>query len=139
MLEVKARWIGGYKFEGEDGEGHTVRMDWSKQVGGDGDGLRPAELPLWGLAGCEGSDTISILKKMKEPVESLEVTVRAEKKEGYPAGLVSIEVEYVVTGKGLSAEKVEKAIKLSEEKYCSVGGALRDPTPITHKMVIKGD
>ena len=57
MFEVKAKWIGGWKFEGKDGEGHVCRMDWSKSVGGEGDGFRPAELPLWGLAGCTGSDT----------------------------------------------------------------------------------
>jgi putative redox protein len=139
LLEVKARWIGGYKFEGKDGEGHTLRMDWSKQVGGEGDGFRPAELPLWGLAGCEGSDVVAILQKMKEPIETLEVTVRATKKEGYPAGFESIEVEYVATGKGLSREKVEKAVKLSEEKYCTVGGSLRDPTPITHNIILKDE
>jgi putative redox protein len=139
LLEVKARWIGGHRFEGQDGEGHTIRMDWSRQVGGEGDGFRPAELPLWGLAGCEGSDALEILQKMKEPVEKLEITVRAAKKEGYPAGYESVEVEYVVTGKGLSREKVERAVKLSEEKYCTVGGGLREPTPITHRIVLRED
>ncbi len=85
MFEVKAKWMGGWKFEGKDGEGHTVRMDWSKEVGGDGDGFRPAELILWGLAGCTGSDTVEILKKMRLEVDDVEVIVRATKAEGYPA------------------------------------------------------
>jgi putative redox protein len=137
LLEVKARWIGDWKFEGTDGEGHTLRMDWSKAVGGDGDGYRPAELPLWGLAGCAGSDVIMILKKMKEDVEDLEVIVRANKRGGSPAGFESVEVEYIVTGKNLSIEKVEKAVALSEEKYCTVSGALRDPTPLNHKITLR--
>ena len=136
LFEVKAKWIGGWKFEGKDGEGHTVRMDWSKDVGGEGDGFRPAELPLWGLAGCTGSDTVEILKKMREPVEDVEVIVRAEKVEGYPAKYASIEVEYIIKGKGLSPAKVEKAVGLSEEKYCTVGGSLREPVKMSHKITL---
>jgi putative redox protein len=139
LFEVKAKWIGGWKFEGKDGAGHTVRMDWSKSAGGEGDGFRPAELPLWGLAGCTGSDAIEILKKMREPVEAMEVVVRAKKAEGYPARFESIEVEYIIKGKGLSRDKVEKAVKLSEEKYCTVGGTLREATPMTHKITYADD
>lgn len=137
MLEVKARWIGGWKFEGKDGEGHTVRMDWSKAVGGEGDGFRPAELPLWGLAGCAGSDVIMVLKKMREDVKDLEVIVKADKKGESPAGFGSVHVEYIVTGRNLSMEKVEKAVALSEEKYCTVTGALREPTPVHHKITLR--
>jgi len=111
-------------------------MDWSKEVGGEGDGFRPAELPLWGLAGCMGSDAIEILKKMREPVEDMEVIVRAEKAEGYPAKYASIEVEYIIKGKGLSPAKVEKAVKLSEEKYCTVGGSLRETVEMSHKITL---
>jgi putative redox protein len=139
LIEVKARWIGGWKFEGEDSEGHTVRMDWSKEAGGEADGFRPAELPLWGLAGCTGSDLIQVLKKMREPVQDVEVTVRAEKKKDYPAGFVSIEIEYIVIGKGLSPDKVDRAVRLSQEKYCTVGGALRDPTPMTYTIILRED
>ena len=138
-MEVRAKWIGGWKFEGKDGEGHTVRMDWSKEVGGEGDGFRPAELPLWGLAGCTGSDTVEILKKMREPVEDVEVVVRAEKTKTYPAKYASIEVEYIIKGKGLSPAKVEKAVKLSEEKYCSVGGSFREPVEMSHKITLVND
>ncbi|MFH1689463.1 MAG: OsmC family protein [Candidatus Eisenbacteria bacterium] len=139
MLEVKAKWVGGRKFEGKDGEGHTVRMDWSKEVGGEGDGFRPAELVLWGLAGCTGSDTVEILKKMREPVEDMEVIVRATKAEGYPARFARIETEYVIKGKGLSPDKVEKAVRLSEDKYCTVGGSLRDPVEMSHKITLVED
>lgn len=139
MFEVKAKWIGGWKFEGKDGEGHTVRMDWSKEVGGDGDGFRPAELVLWGLAGCTGSDTVEILKKMREPVEDMEVIVTAKKADGYPARFESIEVEYIIKGKGLSPDKVEKAVRLSEDKYCTVGGSLRDAVKMSHRITLAED
>jgi putative redox protein len=139
LLEIKAAWIGGWKFEGKDGEGHTVRMDWSKGAGGEGDGFRPAELPLWGLAGCAGSDVIMVLKKMRQEVKNLEVIVRANKKGESPAGFESVEVEYIVTGENLSLEKVEKAVALSEEKYCTVSGALRDATPVHHKITLRDE
>ena len=109
-------------------------MDWSKGAGGEGDGFRPAELPLWGLAGCTGSDALEILQKMREPVEDIEVVVRAKKADGYPARFETIEVEYLVKGKGLNPAKVEKAVKLSEDKYCTVGGTLREPTAMTHRI-----
>jgi putative redox protein len=139
LFEIKASWIGGWKFEGKDDEGHTVRMDWSKSVGGDGDGFRPAELVLWGLAGCTGSDSIEILKKMREPVEALDVIVRAKKAEGYPARFESIEVEYIIKGNGLSRDKVAKAIRLSEEKYCTVVGSLREAVRMSHKITYSDD
>lgn len=139
MFEIKAKWIGGWKFEGQDGGGHTVRMDWSEEAGGEGDGFRPAELPLWGLAGCTGSDTVEILKKMRQPIESMEVVIRAKKAEGYPAKFASIETEYIIKGEGLDMAKVEKAVKLSEEKYCTVGGTLRDAVDMSHKITLVED
>ena len=139
MFEIKASWVGGWKFEGKDGEGHTVRMDWSKEVGGEGDGFRPAELPLWGLAGCTGSDAVEILKKMRQDVEDMEVIVRATKAEGYPSRFASIEVEYIIKGKDLSPDKVAKAVALSEEKYCTVGGSLRDKVEMSHRITLVED
>jgi putative redox protein len=139
LYEVKAKWIGGWKFEGKDGEGHVCRMDWSKEVGGDGDGFRPAELPLWGLAGCTGSDTVEILKKMRQQVDEMEVVVRAQKAEGYPSRFESIEVEYIIKGKDLSPKKVERAIALTEDKYCTVGVSLREPVALTHKITLVED
>lgn len=136
MLEISAKWIGGWKFEGRDSEGHTVRMDWSKEVGGDGDGFRPAELLLWGLAGCTGSDSIEILKRMRQEVDDMEVIVRAQKAEGYPAKFESIEVEYIIKGRDLDPVKVERAVKLSEDKYCTVGGSLRDQVAMSNKITL---
>ena len=136
MLEVKATWKGGFKFDGVDSNGRPMKMDASVGAGGEGDGFRPAELPLMGLAGCTGIDTVEILQKMREPVEGLDVTVTSEKKKGTPPGYDGIHIVYVVKGKGLSREKVERAVTLSEEKYCTVGRALRKATEITHEIRI---
>ncbi len=137
MLEVKAKWAGGFKFEGVDSSGREMKMDASVGAGGEGDGFRPAELPLMGLAGCTGIDTMEILQKMRLPVEGIEVRVVADKKEDGPAGYAAIRVEYTIRGKGLSPEKVEKAVRLSEEKYCTVIGSLREPTSVTHEITIE--
>ncbi len=134
MYEVKATWGGGFKFLGIDGDGRELKMDASVGAGGEGDGYRPSELPLMGLAGCTGIDTLEILQKMRQPVEGLEVRVVATPKDGYPAGYARIEVQYTVVGKGLSMEKVERAVKLSEEKYCTVGQTLANGTEMTHTI-----
>lgn len=134
MYEVKATWGGGFKFLGIDGDGRELKMDASVGAGGEGDGYRPSELPLLGLAGCTGIDTLEILQKMRQPVEGLEVRVVATPKDGYPAGYARIEVQYTVQGKGLSMEKVERAVRLSEDKYCTVGQTLANGTEMTHTI-----
>ena len=71
MLKVSARWNGGFKFDGWDSEDRPMKMDASAGSGGEGDGFRPVELPLMGLAGCTGMDTIEILQKMRQSVRDL--------------------------------------------------------------------
>ena len=136
MFEIKAKWIDGFRFDATDTDGREMRMDASAGAGGQGDGFRPAELPLMGLAGCTGIDTVEILEKMRQEVTGLTVTVRSKKREGVPPGYDGIHVEYEVTGRGLSEEKVERAVRLSEEKYCTVGHVLGKATTITHAITI---
>ncbi len=136
MLEAKATWKGKLKFDAWDGEGRHIALDASKAGGGDGDGFRPAELPLIGLAGCTGIDVVEILVKMRQRVTGFDVRVTSKKKEGLPAGYDGIHIEYTVRGSGLVRDKVEQAVKLSEERYCTVGQALRKATEITHTITI---
>lgn len=136
MLEAKATWKGKFRFDAWDGEGRHLALDASTAGGGDGDGFRPAELPLIGLAGCTGIDVVEILAKMRQTVTGFDVHVTSKKKEGYPAGYDGIHIAYTVRGKGLDANKVEQAVRLSEEKYCTVGQALRKATDITHTITI---
>ena len=135
-MKVRAKWRGKFKFDGWDSSDREMPMDASVEGGGDGDGFRPAELPLMGLAGCTGIDTVEILQKMREDVTGFDVKVTAEKKKGPPPGYDGIHVEYTVRGRNLSQEKVERAVKLSEEKYCTVGGALSKAAEITHTIEI---
>jgi putative redox protein len=136
MLEAKATWRGGFRFDGEDSQGRPMKMDASVGAGGEGDGFRPAELPLMGLAGCTGMDTVEILLKMREPLSGFDVRVTAEKKRGIPPGYQSIRIQYVIRGRGLSSEKVERAVRLSEQKYCTVWNALSKAAEITHTIEI---
>jgi putative redox protein len=136
MLIGKVKWVKGYRFDGWDGEGREIKLDASVAAGGEGDGFRPAELPMLALAGCTGMDVAEILKKMRQPITGLEVTATSDKKEGYPSGYAGIELAYTVRGRGLSPEKVEEAVRLSEEKYCTVGQALSKATTITHTITI---
>jgi putative redox protein len=139
MLKAKAEWVKGLEFDAWDGEGRAIKLDASVQGGGEGAGFRPAELPLIGLAGCTGIDTIEILKKMREQVTGLSITVTSNKRAGQPAGYDGIHVDYEVRGRGLSQEKVERAIELSQDKYCTVGQALSKATTITRTITIIED
>lgn len=135
-MECSATWIDGFRFRGVDSDGRELKMDASKGAGGEGDGYRPAELPLMGLAGCTGIDTVEILQKMRQQVTGLEVSVKAEKAGGDKGGYAEIEVRYVVRGSGLDRAKVERAVELSERKYCTVGRALSAGTTISHEIEI---
>jgi putative redox protein len=136
VFEIKAKWVDGFRFEATATDGREMKMDAGVGAGGTGDGFRPAELPLMGLAGCTGIDTVEILEKMRQEVTGLTVTVKSKKKEGVPPGYDGIHVEYEVRGRGLSREKVEKAVRLSEEKYCTVGSVLSKATTITHAITL---
>mgnify|MGYP006280754611 CR=1 FL=1 len=139
-FRAKAKWVENFKFEAWDGQGRHLKMDASEAAGGDGDGFRPAELPLIGLIGCTGIDTIEILKKMRQPVEGLELTVESKRAECSPTtGYDGIHVTYAFTGEGLDSTKVKQAVRLSEEKYCTVGRALSACTLITHTITINGE
>ncbi len=135
-MHVRARWIDGFKFDAWDSHGREMKLDASVEAGGEGLGFRPVELPLIGLAGCTGMDTVEILKKMREHITGLSVTVSADKRPEVPPGYSDIHVVYEVAGKGLSRDKVERAVRLSEEKYCTVGAALSKSTTITHTIRI---
>lgn len=123
MDTVVARWNAGRRFVAVDSAGHSFVMDAKPEHHGEGSGMRPLEVVLAGLAGCTGIDVIGILEKQRQPVEGLEVIVRAEQREEQPRIYVRIEVEYVVKG-AVAPKQLERAISLSEEKYCSVKGML---------------
>jgi len=125
MDTARVRWTGKRQFVGTDGLGHSVVMDSRPEYKGEGSGIRPIELVLHGLAGCTGMDVISVLEKKRQDVRGIEVTVKGVQREDeFPKIYTTVEIEYVVTGFGVSPEAVARAIQLSEEKYCTVGGML---------------
>ena len=139
--QATVKLVDGMQFVGESGTGHGFIMDAAPAVGGHNTGCRPMELLLIGLGGCTGMDVISILRKKKLKVSSLTMNVKGMWRQGeeYPKYFEGIEVEYVVTGEGITDDAVKRAIELSEEKYCSVAANLRGTSKITTSFkVING-
>ncbi len=109
-------WKGNLTFEGENEKGSKTTL--SKE------GISPMEMLLLSLGGCTGMDVISILQKMKEPVEGMEVEVEGERKEEHPRVFTRINLKFIVYGK-VNPEKLKRAIELSQERYCSVSIMLK--------------
>lgn len=141
MDSARVRWAGKRQFIGTDEAGHSVVMDARSEYKGEGSGVRPVELVLHGLAGCTGMDVISILEKKRQDVRGIEIVITGEQRvDEYPKIYSRIHVEYVVTGYGVDTKAVERAIELSETKYCAVGGMLSDQVDLsTSYRVVEAD
>jgi putative redox protein len=125
-------------FEAVTDTGGRVPIDGAPAVGGQGLGARPMELLLAGIGGCSGIDIVSILAKMRQPLEDLVITVDAEREEGRePALFTSIHVHFAVTGP-CDPERVAHAVQLSMEKYCSVARILEHTAKITWSHSLNG-
>ena len=140
-MEVKshARWLEGMQFAGAGWSGHEVVMDANVESDGEDSGARPMELLLVGLTGCTGMDVVSLLRKMRVPFTGLELNVSADKSEEHPSVFTAIRLEYVVRGPSLDADKVNRAVELSMEKYCSVSAMLRKACPVEHSVRVEPD
>jgi putative redox protein len=125
--EIEAEWKGGGTFIGRNSSGGSVQMGKLGEI----PGVSPMELILVGLAGCTGVDIADILQKKREPLQALKVRVRGKKAEDFPKIYTEIEVTYLIWGEGIDPNAVERAIQLSEEKYCSVSAMLRQSAQIT--------
>jgi putative redox protein len=111
-------------------------MDTGAEFDGDSSATRPLELLLLGLGGCTGMDLVPLFKKMRQEVTGLEIDVKAERAEEHPRVYSKIDLEYVVTGRGLDPDKVERAVELSQQKYCSVSAMLRQSCAIAYTVRI---
>src|SRR5438132_9284787 len=120
--------------DAEAGSGHHVTLDAAEQDGGQNSGFRPMELFLVGLGGCTGMDVISILRKKRQQVTGYEVHVSGIRAEDHPMVFVEITVEYVITGHHVQPEAVERAIQLSEQRYCGAVSMLCKVAHLTHKL-----
>lgn len=126
MTKAKAVWIKEQKFEGEGS--HKIAVDGDKKAGNS-----PMDLVLIALCGCTGYDVVSILKKKREPFARLEVSAEGERAANPPSVYTDIRLVYRVGGK-VSHKAVEDAVRLSEEKYCSVAAMLSKTAKITYKI-----
>ena len=128
MVEANAIWIHGQQFVGQASSGHALVMDGDKKSG-----ASPIELVLIGLCGCTGYDVVAILEKKREPFTSVEVQARAERASSPPMVYTEIRLTYRVGGK-VSHKAVEDAVRLSEEKYCSVAAMLHKTAKISYQI-----
>ena len=136
-MECSVRWIdGGMSFVAETGSGHLVTMDGAPDAGGRNLAPRPMELVLAGAGGCSAFDVVMILKRGRQEVTGCEAKLRAERAEADPKVFTKIHFHFVVRGRGLKPEAVERAIKLSAEKYCSASIMLGKTAEITHDWEI---
>jgi putative redox protein len=119
-------------FVGESGSGHSIVMDGPPESGGRNLGVRPMEMLLLGLGGCASFDVVLILQKSKQQIIDCEVQIEAVRADKEPKVFTRIHLHFVVTGRSVSAEKVERAIKLSAEKYCSASIMLAQMAEVTH-------
>lgn len=116
-----------------------ITMDGPEEFGGSNAGVRPKELVLLALAGCTGSDVVSILQKKRAKLEDFEIYIDAETRDEHPQVFTKIHIEYVFYGSELKKEDVERAIELSSTKYCSVQAMLRPSVEISHSYRIEAN
>lgn len=136
-MKSRVKWLDNMTFVGESASGHAVVMDGPPEFGGRNLGIRPMEMLILGLGGCSSFDVILILKKSRQQVEHCEVELEYERADVEPKVFTRIHMHFIVTGNNLSAEKVEKAINLSAEKYCSASVMLGKTATITHDYEIR--
>ena len=137
-MKTIARWIDGMAFEAEL-DGHKIVIDAEEQFGGKDRGPRPKGLTLVSLIGCTGMDVVSLLYKMKVPFENFDVEAHTELTDKHPKVFKDIEIQYTFYGKDLEQykDKIEKAVRLSQERYCGVSEMLRKNSNITYKIILK--
>lgn len=135
-MKVEVGWAGGIAFEAIADSGHKVIMDASPAAGGENKGSRPMELLLMGLGGCSSIDVMLMLQKSRQDVTDCKAVIEAERADAVPAVFTHIHVHFIVTGKELNAKHVERAVKLSAEKYCSASIMLAKAVDITHDYEI---
>ncbi len=135
-MEAKVVWKNGLAFTGTANSGFSVNLDSTVESGGSDSGLRPMELVAIGVAGCTAMDVISIMQKKRQEVIAFEVVVHAERAEEHPRKFTKMIVEYIVTGNNIDPAALDRAVELSETKYCSAIASLRGNVEISNKKTI---
>ncbi|MBV9834397.1 MAG: OsmC family protein [Alphaproteobacteria bacterium] len=134
---ARITWVQDALFVGESGSGHTITMDGSPDVGGRNLAARPMEMVLIGMGGCTAIDVASMLRKQRQDVRDIIVELEAERAEDHPKVFNQVKVIYRVRGKKLNRALVERAVSLSDEKYCSATAMIRKSANVTHQIVLE--
>lgn len=127
---VHLEWVGSRMVVGTDHKGHTISIGYQREKEPEWQGANPSDLLLLSAASCSTYDVVAILEKQKQPLEGLTVTVTARQNAEVPYNYLSMHITYHIRG-DVDPDKVERAIHLSEEKYCSVTNTLRPSMEIT--------
>ena len=135
-MKARIKWIENVSFVGESGSGHAIVMDGAPEGGGRNLGPRPMETVLMGTGGCTAYDVVHILRKSRAPITGCVVEIEAERAAEDPRVFTKIHLHFILTGKGLKPQQVERAIHLSAEKYCSASIMLAKTASITHDFAI---
>lgn len=136
-MKARIKWVEDACFLGETASGHAVVMDGPPDGGGRNLGPRPMEMLLLGTGGCTSYDVVAILKKQRQQITDCVAEIDAERADKDPKVFTKIHIHFVVTGKDLKPEQVERAIKLSAEKYCSASIMLGQMAEITHDFELR--
>jgi len=136
-MKARIKWIEGVAMLGESGSGHAVIMDGPPEHGGRDLGVRPMEMLLIGMGGCTEFDVLHILRRQRQEVTDCVVELEAGRAADDPKVFTRIHAHFIVTGRALSEKQVERAIKLSAEKYCSASIMLGATAAITHDFEVR--
>ena len=135
-MKARIKWLENVAFVAESESGHAMVMDGAPEGGGRNLGPRPMEVVLMGTGGCTAYDVVHILKKSRANVTDCVVDIDAERATDDPKVFTKIHFHFVVTGKGLKTQQVERAVHLSAEKYCSASIMLAKTASVTHDFEI---
>lgn len=136
-MQATVKWVDGVMFLGETGSGHAVVMDGPTDHGGRNMGMRPMEMILLGVGGCSSFDVVHILQKGRHDIVKCVAEISAERVDSVPSVFSKIHLHFIVSGRDLKPEAVERAVKLSAEKYCSASIMLaKSGVDITHDFEV---
>ncbi|WP_322886879.1 OsmC family protein (plasmid) [Sinorhizobium medicae] len=135
-MKARLKWVEGRTFVGESGSGHKVVLGTASGPDGPTPGPSPMEMVLIGTGGCSAFDVVHILEKGREAIEDCVVEMDADRAEQDPRVFTRIHMHFIVKGRGLAAKKVERAVALSIEKYCSASAMLAKTATITHDFEV---
>lgn len=136
-MKAKITWMNHRTFVAESGSGHAIVIDGAPENGGRNLGVRPMEMMLMGLGGCTAFDVVMILEKSREKVTACEVSLESERATEDPKVFTKVKMTYRLKGENLKPAAVERAIKLSADKYCSASKMFEKTATIEHEWIVE--